>query len=253
LKQILINLLKNAIKFTNNGHIDFGYDVVEDKAKTTVEFFVKDTGIGISMEQQEIIFDIFNQVDDSHTRQFGGAGIGLSISKKLTEILSGKIWVKSKIGEGSDFRFRLPFNTLTKFEISNKSKESHNNNNNNGLKGMKVLIAEDDQDNYFFLDIILQESSIQTLWAENGKSAIKYCKDNPDIDLFLMDINLPLMNGYEATSEIKKIRPELPIIAQTAYAISGDKEKALGVGCDDYISKPIKKDKLMNLIMKHIN
>ena len=250
LKQILVNLLRNAIKFTDNGVIDFGYVLVENTSGTMIEFFVKDCGIGISEEKQKIIFDSFKQVEDSNTRKFGGIGIGLSIAKKLTALLGGEIWVKSKIGVGSEFRFSITHNKAINIVNDSKSKESPDNNDR--LKGMKILIAEDDHDSHFFLDVVLQENSMQTLWADNGKSAVEYCKDNPDIDLVLMDINLPIMNGYEATSEIKKIRPELPIIAQTAFAIAGDKEKALSIGCDDYISKPIKKDKLMGLIMKYL-
>ncbi|VAW14498.1 hypothetical protein MNBD_BACTEROID01-1354 [hydrothermal vent metagenome] len=241
LKQILINLLKNALKFTHEGYINYGYNIEAGHDKPVLKFYIEDTGIGIPKEKQELIFDIFRQVEDSHTRIYGGAGIGLSISKKLAELLGGRIWLESEKGEGSTFYLEIP---LDEFEMVSKPiiKET---GKDNSLKEKTILIVEDVQVSFEFLKIVLEKSGINIIWAKDGEEAIKLCKENTNIDLVLMDINMPFMNGYEATKKIKKIRPNLPIIAQTAYAIAGDKEKSLEAGCDDYIAKPIKLDILM--------
>lgn len=253
LKQILINLLKNALKFTHEGFVHFGYKINEYEGKKYVEFFVKDTGIGIPIEKQKFIFDIFTRLEDSHTATYGGTGIGLSIAKKLTEMLGGKIWLVSdpksdSLFRGSTFYFTLPYD---EGESENEIKiEETMLRKTTDSKGETFLVVEDDQHSFEFLQIILQKQGARIFRAIDGEEAIKFCKENPDIDLVLMDINMPIMNGYEATKEIKKFRPKLPIIAQTAYAIAGDKEKALAAGCDDYISKPIKKEELIEKIRK---
>lgn len=277
LKQILINLLNNALKFTNEGHVHFGYSLkmdydpgsTEQCLSTKVKFFVKDTGIGIPKEMQEIIFDMFRQVDNGYTRNYGGTGIGLSISKKLTELLGGKIWLESeewnqpaglpstvdkpadmygKAG-GSTFYFTIPYegNEITSNTIKTETK------NNNMLKDKTILVVEDVDSSFEFLKVVLEKSGINTIWAKNGKESIKICKENPNIDLVLMDINMPVMNGYEATKEIKRTNPDIPIIAQTAYAVSGDKEKALNAGCNDYISKPINRKILKEKLLMIFN
>lgn len=254
LKQILINLLKNALKFTHEGLIKFGYIIETYKDKPMLKFFVEDTGIGIPENKQELIFDVFRQLDDTHTRVYGGTGIGLSISKKLTEFLGGKIWLESEEGKGSTFYFTIPYTKLKssdkpdEIEISVIAKSIPLENNTPMEK--TILIVEDDEASFEFLKILLENKGVTTYWAKDGKESIKYCKENPDIDLVLMDINMMNMNGYTATKKIKKFRPDLPIIAQTAYAIAGDREKAFDAGCDDYISKPIKKEILMEKIGK---
>ncbi|NOY95148.1 MAG: PAS domain S-box protein [Chlorobi bacterium] len=240
LKQILINLLKNALKFTHEGHIHYGYKIKKKQNKAVIEFYVKDTGIGIPKEKQEFVFDIFRQVEDSHTRMYGGAGIGLSISKKLSELLGGKSWFESEKGKGSTFYFTIPFDEFE--EISKPViKEAGKKNK---FKEKTILIVEDDEISFKFLQILLEKSGVHTFWAKNGKAAIKICNENPNINLVLMDINMPVMNGLEATMEIKKSNPALPIIAQTAYATAGERERSLESGCDDYIAKPIKQEEL---------
>ena len=246
-KQILINLLKNAIKFTAEGYINYGFKIEEPPSPKLI-FFVEDTGIGISKSKQEMIFDMFRQVEDSHTRTFGGTGIGLSISKKLTELLGGKIWVDSDLGKGSTFYFSIPLIAVKK-AIEPKTSTLKMKNN---FRGKTALIVEDDESNHAYLKEVLERMGMKTIWAQNGKKSIKYCAENPDISIVLMDINMPIMNGYQATTEIKKSRPHLPIISQTAYAIAGDREKSLAAGCDDYISKPIEKDDLLKLISQYI-
>ncbi len=253
LKQILINLLKNALKFTPSGHVHFGYEIEKDKDEPVIKFFVKDTGIGISKEKQEFIFDVFRQVEDSHTRIYGGTGIGLSIAKKLTNLLGGSIWLESDIATqdkkgGTTFYFTIPFEEIELTDRPTRKEVIQDLQRKDDNREKTILIVEDDKDSFEFLRIVLKTAKMNTLWAQDGSTAIKYCREKSDIDLVLMDINMPVMNGYQATKEIKKLKPKLPIIAQTAYAIAGDKEKALEEGCDDYISKPIKRDELMSKI-----
>ena len=246
LKQILINLMSNALKFTDKGNIELGFEEKIHQNQPVLQFFVRDTGIGIPKEKQELIFDVFRQVDDTHTRRHGGTGIGLSIVKRLTELLGGTIWIESDEGRGSAFYFTIPYEkqeVLSKQPVDQPKKKP-------SLKGKTILIVEDVESSYNFLDVILGKSGVVSIWAKDGMEAINFCKENKNIDLVLMDINMPVMNGYDSTKEIKKIRPKLPVIAQTAYAIAGDMEKSLAAGCDDYISKPINRKLLMEIVEK---
>lgn len=248
LKQILINLLKNALKFTNEGQIRYGYSIDTDQDKPMLKFFVEDTGIGIQKDKQEFIFDIFRQVEDSHTREFGGTGIGLSISKKLTKLLGGSIWLESEEGKGSTFYFTIPFDGFEVVDKKNEIETVIKTEAKTSLKNKTILIVEDDEVSYEYLKLELEKYESNIIWAENGKESIIHCKENNQIDLVLMDINMLVMNGYEATMKIKKFRPDLPIIAQTAYALAGDREKSIDAGCDDYITKPINKEELFKKI-----
>ncbi len=247
LKQIIINLVKNAIKFTDEGHIKYGYTIEKSNDSSLLKFFVEDTGIGIRPEMHNSIFDVFRQADDTYTRRHGGTGIGLSISKKLTELFGGKIWVESEINKGSIFYFTIPLENKT--IIHPEEKKEHRIDH---VMNKTILIVEDDASSLEFLKTIINKYNIKILSTDNGVDAIQICKTNKSIDLVLMDINMPVMDGYTATKQIKKIRPNLPIIAQTAYAISGDREKSLEAGCDDYISKPIKRQLLYDLIDKYL-
>ena len=242
----LTNLVKNAIKYTNKGTIEFGYN----KKADYIEFFVKDSGIGIPKNRQEAIFERFIQADigDKMARQ--GAGLGLAISRAYIEMLDGKLWVESEEGIGSTFYFTLPYNAQPeeKSVIENifpaKEKKIQ-------VKKLKVLIAEDDEPSEMLISIELEEFTREKLKVTTGIAAINVCRNHPDIDLVLMDIQMPGMNGYDATREIRKFNNKVIIIAQTAFALSGDKEKALEAGCNDYIAKPINKGELLSLIQKH--
>lgn len=250
LKQILLNLLKNALKFTDKGHINYGFSIEREDGKSILKFYVEDTGIGIPREKQGFIFDMFRQADDTSTRKHDGVGIGLSISKKLTELLSGKLWVVSDEGEGSTFYFTLPFEEGADFKhIENAVPVKYEKSDK--LKEKTILAVEDDEVSLELLKVILDKSGFNIIGAANGKEAIEICKENANIDLVLMDINMPVMDGYEATKALKKLKPNLPIIAQTAYAIAGDREKIIEAGCDDYISKPIKKKDLLEIVRKY--
>lgn len=245
---VLTNLIKNSIKYTKKGGIDVGYNVVGQ----TIEFFVKDTGIGISKERQKAIFDRFVQADLSPSNQYEGVGLGLAISKAYVEMLGGKIWLESTEGQGSTFYFSVPYHHEEEHETDwdsiNKSANRHSPE-----KKPIILIVEDDEIANFYLTEILKDRSDKLLFSNNGKDAVKICKENNNIDIVLMDIKMPVMDGYAATKEIKSFRPELPIVAQTAFAMTGDKEKALNFGFDGFITKPIKEVELLKLIKSFIN
>ena len=243
IKQILINLLKNALKFTNTGSIEFGCTQIIDNNQAQIKFFVKDSGIGIPKAKQELIFEVFRQADESHTRIYGGTGLGLTICKKLSKLMGGDIWVESEEGKGASFYFTIP---LTKDEITDIDSTMSQPRMNFANK--KVLIAEDEESSFSFLDNLLSPEGISCIWVKNGAEAVAYCQGSDPVDLLLMDINMPRMNGYEATKEIRKIRPNLPVVAQTAFAIAGDKERILAAGFDFYIAKPIDKDDLFSKI-----
>jgi len=245
LERILVNLLKNALKFTNQGHINYGFTIETINSKKMLKFYVKDTGIGIDKKHHEFIFDSFRQVDDSYNREQEGTGLGLSTSKGLTELLGGTIWLESEKGKGSTFYFTIPFK---EFDIKDKTiKTKIKETKKDKLKSKTILIVEDNKLSYKYFNIIYEEQGINTLWAKNGKKAIEFCLKHPEIDLVIMDIKMPIMDGYEATKKIKKVKPKLPIIAQTAFALSNDREKSIEAGCDDYITKPINKNLLLKL------
>jgi len=244
LSKIVSHLLDNAVKFTQKGEISFGYV----KKTGRLEFFVKDTGIGISKKIQPRIFDHFIQEEISFTRNYDGSGLGLSIARGLIELLGGKIWLKSEKGSGSEFRFTLPYeeSELMVAEHENKAKSAIH------IKEPVILVAEDDEPNYLLLEIILKKSGIKIIRAANGREAVECCRKHPEISLVLMDMKMPDMNGMEATIKIKSFRNDLPIIAVTAFAMSGDEKNAFNSGCDDYIPKPIMKEKLLDIIKKFL-
>jgi len=245
---LLTNLVRNALKFTYEGSIIFGYD----KKGEFLEFFVKDTGVGIPENQKKLIFERFRQGSESNNRGYEGSGLGLSIAKSYVEMLGGKIWVESEEGKGSTFYFTIPYNVVSeeKTEIKNAISAEHKEGQ---LKKLKILIVEDDEISYSLLTKMLQKISTEVLHAITGVQAIEACRSNPDIDLIMMDIRMPQMDGNEATRQIRQFNKDVIIIAQTAYAFFGDKELAIESGCNDYITKPINMALLYELIKKHIN
>jgi PAS domain S-box-containing protein len=262
LYSILINLVKNAIKYTSEGSIEFGYvsslrqtpgaadSLADEPVEAVLEFYVKDTGIGIPKDRQEAIFERFIQADiiDKHARQ--GAGLGLSISKAYIEMLGGRIWVESQEGKGSTFYFTLPFriDQKVKTEYENETLLLDEKSQTNNLK---ILIVEDDETSSELISIKVRKLTKEIIRVRTGTEAVQACSDNPDIDLVLMDIGMPDLDGYEATRQIRKFNPQVVIIAQTAYALSGDREKAIEAGCNDYISKPIQQDLLLALLKRY--
>lgn len=239
----LENLLDNAIKFTHEGHIKYGYNIKDE----SVEFFVEDTGIGIEEIYFKKIFERFQQIDDDMTRKYGGTGLGLTIAKGNAEILGGKLWLESNPGEGSTFYFNIPYKPVNQSINSTMEETVHHDLGHKPV----ILVAEDEEINYLFIEEALKDEQVQIIHAFDGREAVDYCKDNSDIRLVLMDIKMPHMDGYMALSKIKEFRPELPLIAQTAYAFFADKQKALEAGFNDYISKPIKKEQLIEVIQKY--
>ncbi|UZH55173.1 response regulator [Salinimicrobium tongyeongense] len=246
LNSIFINLISNANKFTSNGTIEIGsYDEHGD-----IVFYVKDNGIGIPENRLEVIFDRFVQADSSLSRSHEGSGLGLSIALAYAEMLGGSIWVESEEGKGSTFYFNIPKDEVYLSETDTDQEES----DAKLLPDQKILIAEDDKLNYLILKKIVENIGIsEILHAVNGAEAVEMVKNNPDISLVLMDIKMPEMSGEEATLKIKEFNQALPIIAQTAFAMPGDRERYLEMGFSDYIPKPIDKNALIKLLQKYLN
>jgi hypothetical protein len=240
---ILNNLLSNAFKFTRKGKICFGYTLEGDY----IEFFVTDTGIGIEQDQFGKIFERFYQVESSASRAFEGTGLGLSISKAYVEFLGGKIWLSSHPGKGSTFYFTLPYIStkqyLTEMETTEPTREILN-------PEKSILIAEDDDNNFYLMKELLSEMNLRIIRASNGIEAVNAFKKGEKIDLVLMDIKMPLMDGYEATKKILEEKPDARILAQTAYA--DDEVKAIESGCMGFISKPFIKDRFVSLVKEYL-
>jgi PAS domain S-box-containing protein len=243
LHQILSRLIDNALKNTTKGHVEFGYNLKNDQ----LVFYVKDTGTGIPKEFQEVIFNRFMKIESDPTIIHRGNGIGLSICKAYIELMGGTITVDSTPNIGSTFYFTLPYKPIN---LTNHIEESIHPIKGNGPK--TILIVEDEFSNYLLLQMYLIPDDYTILFAENGEEAIESINNNPNIDLVLMDIKMPVMDGLTATTIIKKIRPDLPVIAQTAFAMSGDYDRIIAAGCDEYISKPILRERLMNVIKKYL-
>jgi len=252
LDSVLSNLIKNAIKCTERGKIEFGYEVLGKDLK----FFVKDTGIGINQESIEVIFNRFRQSDISISRAHEGSGIGLSICKAYVELMGGKIKVESEENKGSLFYFTIPIQPEEAGEPPVKG-DFAVSDPNKALPAqpekLKILLAEDDKVSIIYLKAILENIDCEIIEAENGEQVLELCKKFPDIELILMDIQMPIMDGYEATSKIREFNKNVHIIAQTAYALGGDREKALQAGCNEYIPKPIDKAQLLHLLEQYIS
>lgn len=236
IEQILTNLMNNALKFTEKGFVELGY-TVDDKS---IVFFVTDSGIGIDSTKQQLIFDRFRQVEGELARIKGGTGLGLSISKGIIEMLGGKIWVESSLGKGAKFYFSLP-SIVVKEDLTDEEliQDESDERKVPDWKNLVLLIAEDEEVNYILLNELLEPTGVTILWARDGLQAVELVNSIKKIDAILMDIKMPVMNGYAATMEIRQINANIPIIAQTAYAFTEDRQKAEAAGCDDYLVKPI--------------
>jgi PAS domain S-box-containing protein len=244
LRQIIMNLFDNAVKFTLAGEILIGYKLIDNKS---IEFFVKDTGIGIPIDQQKTVFERFRQVDDSATRKFGGTGLGLSISEGLVKLLGGTIWFESMPNQGTTFYFSLPYHPVNRRIITSEiDVDIHDPQWEDKI----IMVVEDDEINFEFLKTILEPSNAVILYASSGEDALRIFSSNNNIDLVLMDIRLPGISGYEAMRMIKNQKPSIPVIAQTAFAMAEDYSKCLEQGFDDYISKPINRRHLLKIIHK---
>jgi signal transduction histidine kinase/ActR/RegA family two-component response regulator len=247
LRQVLVNLITNAIKFTPKGKIEVGADF----SGKEMLFWVKDSGIGIPYEKQQAIFERFRQVDTPNTKPLIGFGLGLAISKALVELLGGHLWVESTPDIGSLFVFTIKTNITSNTMETNQLKE--NSSYPFDFREHTILIAEDIDFSFLYIEAVLRRTGVKILWAQNGKEAIEHVKSNHDIDLILMDMHMPVMNGYEATRIISDLRPELPIIAQTAFVLPEDVKKCYAAGCTGYISKPIRKEQLTNTLSEYFD
>ncbi|MBA7524053.1 Sensor histidine kinase RcsC [subsurface metagenome] len=244
-RQIVSNLLSNSYKYTDSGSIHFGFEILDNQ----VQFCIADTGIGINESEYQRIFDYFHKIDKGDNKLYRGAGIGLSISNKLVELMGGKIWLESKVDKGTTFYFTLPYpgeKALTSSSSGEKTKAKIKYN----MAGATILIAEDELANFQLLNRVFKPTRAKVLWAKNGKEAVQIVRENKQLNKFivLMDIKMPVMNGITANEEIKKINKDIPVIAVTAYAQSGDKKEILRHGFVDYMAKPLKSEKLLEII-----
>jgi len=241
LKQIFINLISNAFKFTDSGSIVGG---CKFDGKHNLIFYVSDTGIGIPLDKQDIVFERFTQLNPGEKKLVSGTGLGLSIVKGLVTLLGGEIFVESEVGKGTTFSFTIPYQTIQPIDykplVIEKTVELQ-------FSGITILIVEDDKPNAEYLKEILSIAGFNLIRTEYGNEAVKIAISGK-VDLVLMDVRLPDMDGYEATRQIRQSKPNLKIIAQTAYASHQERQKALDSGCNDYISKPINKNLLMTMI-----
>lgn len=247
LKQVLSNLIDNAIKFTYSGIISFSCK----KKAGSLLFKVSDTGIGIPEKDLKEIFSRFTKFDYQGLNP-GGTGIGLSIAERIVISLNGTIWAESTVGTGSTFYFDVPYKPVTEKIVASESRIIMETRPK-GIELKSVLIVEDDRSSFLLLKEIMKSFNVDVHHVGNGRDAIDFVNINPQIDLILMDLKLPELNGYEATRRIKRICPNIPIIAQTAYAMTGDQEKAMSSGCEEYITKPFDLDKIKKLIIKYLS
>ncbi len=243
IKQILINLLRNALKFTNSGTIDFGVELNNENCR----FFVKDTGIGIPPEEQDLIYDRFRQASNN-TVEHGGTGLGLTISKSLTEMLGGNIWFTSHPEQGSQFNIELPFQ-------NNPTQNQTNNailNKQVDLSGKNILVAEDTKSNFLYIKEVLRKTNANVTWSQDGIETVEKFKTT-NFDLVLMDVHLPNINGYEVTKVLKRKKPDVPVIVQTAYGFQDELKNKKESGFDAFISKPYTQEQLLEIILQNLS
>lgn len=244
LKQIIVNLVNNAIKFTFEGYVAFGYEIDEKNGK--IIFKIIDTGLGIDEKNHKHIFDRFKRVESDISIKVGGLGLGLAISKAYVDMMGGTISLESKVEKGSVFSFSIPlkYDKVQKIVVQSINTVNVSKGDEDGT----ILIAEDDNLNFLLFQKMMQSKNYNIIRAVNGQEAVDFCINNSNVDLVLMDIKMPVMNGFEALEKIKAIRPELVIIAQTAYSSSDDEEKIYKAGFYGYITKPINREKLFEII-----
>jgi len=243
----LINLLGNAVKFTDEGHVCLNASRDGD----WLVFRIGDTGIGMSAEQQSKLFKSFSQADSSTTRQYGGTGLGLAISKRLTDLMGGEIRVESELNFGSSFEVRLPYMAVHGF-ATDYGRDASNTGTGPRLAGIRVLVAEDNEVNRLILEDMLTDEGCKLVLAEDGQQAVEAVREagRGGFDIVLMDVQMPVLNGLDATRQILAIDPELPVVGQTAHALAEEKEKCLQAGMVDMLTKPIDPEALVDMVGK---
>jgi PAS domain S-box-containing protein len=246
LLQILSNLVGNALKYTREGSVKFSCSIMNKE----LYFKVEDTGIGIPKHLHTKIFDRFWQVDSTVTREFGGTGLGLSISKAYAELMGGRIWLDSEPGKGSVFHFTVPYVPVTKTNPGDSDEKV--NLIEESLSKKVILIAEDELNNFLLIREYLSSSMFTVIRVENGLDAVNMCKNRSDIEIILMDVKMPVMDGIEATRQIKIMKPEIPVIAVTAYSYDTDRKRLLESGFDEFLPKPLKQDALLKIINQFV-
>lgn len=248
LNQVLTNLINNAIKFTSQGFIEVGCSKVSNAEE--LEFYVKDTGIGVKEEHQELIFERFRKLEHDNKQLHRGTGLGLAISYQLVNLLGGVMWLRSKPGEGSTFFFTIPLiSSLSDYKPKEKTKEPDEIPD---YQKCTILVAEDDAANFLYIDKLLKKANANVLRAEDGKQAIEMVMSIPDIKIILMDIKMPVMDGIESLHEIRRRNIQIPVVAQTAYALAEEIVKLKKEGFDEYISKPIQHPILYGILNKYL-
>jgi signal transduction histidine kinase len=256
LRQCLFNLLSNAMKFTSQGHVLLRLSRQEHDRRPFIRFEVEDTGIGIPKDKQESIFDAFSQVDSSTTREYGGTGLGLAITRELTRLLGGDIHIKSQIDKGSIFSITIPVNLPPANDQSRRMTELVETTQSQETAGAKktcgtVLIADDNKTSEVLASLLLKKLGFDVTCVADGREAVDKALAQP-FDLIVMDMQMPTVDGYQATQTLRKKGVTSPIIAMTAHALEGDREKCIDAGCDDYVAKPINRDKLYEIVSKYV-
>jgi hypothetical protein len=241
IEAILTNLVKNALKFCDKGFIELGCSREDE----LLAFYVKDTGKGIPADRLDAIFERFIQADIDDRDVKEGSGLGLAIAKSYAELLGGKIWVESTKDIGSTFFFTIPFKQKKSLSENTYSAKE---NIEDKISGLNVLIVEDDQVSELLTKLMIEKISNKVIIARTGAEAVEICMNNKDIDLILMDIKMPVLDGYNATRKIREFNHDVIIIAVTAFALTGDREKAIDAGCNDYLTKPLSQNGLNELL-----
>jgi len=243
--------LSNAVKFTDSGTIKFGYTKLSGRR---LRFFVEDTGSGINSRNLDVIFERFRQEDESMTRKHDGAGLGLNIVRNILKILGTDISVESEKGKGSKFFFEMDYEAIeTSVTAQKKKRIKIDPAVREYIKEKQVLIVDDHELSYRFTSSLLNKAGINTIYASSGVEALEILSERDTIDLVLLDIQMPGMDGLEVLSRIRKKNFKLPVIAQTAHALSGDREKYLACGFNEYLSKPIDRNELISKIISFLS